>query len=533
MPTKIVIYGGVKEIGGNKILLIHEGSREGIFLDFGKSFERYSEYYEFFSHEPLSIEELVSLGIIPCDLRGLCSEKLDDAMKKYFNNLWKCMDEISPKEFRKRAKDHFEGYFSAPEGDKEPKLSDGISIVGVLISHAHADHVGHLSLLTRNPKAKIVMSDLSRTILEKRKELMDLWLWNKPSIDLIFSGILNNNKIIEFSKEGRISRFADFDVDVVFVDHSIPGASLYVIHSYDGPIVYTGDIRFGSGGLWANEKASKSVHDIVEKVKEYCDDRILCVITEATHVDFYPFKTESEVTNEIYNLVKMLSSEEIVFIYFSDTDIDRFNSVINAAKKLNAKVVLNYKHFYMLSNIAQRMMITQNGIKKILDPSTVYVLKEGHWKPIEEFIKKIEQRFQNYEFLKGGKIIDRLKKERLIWVVRSLTLKEARRINHIIKRKKKSGVFILSTSEPINEEQKIRFDKILHWFGNVGVPIYHIHASGHAHPIHLKKFIRELEPRCVIPIHTKEPYIFKRYVDPSNKYKWCIPEKYGESVRIS
>ena len=42
--TSLTFYGGVNEIGGNKILLEDKDTK--VFLDFGKSFSRRARYFE-------------------------------------------------------------------------------------------------------------------------------------------------------------------------------------------------------------------------------------------------------------------------------------------------------------------------------------------------------------------------------------------------------------------------------------------------------------------------------------------------------
>ena len=42
--TSLTFYGGVNEIGGNKILLEDKGTK--VFLDFGKGFSRREKYFE-------------------------------------------------------------------------------------------------------------------------------------------------------------------------------------------------------------------------------------------------------------------------------------------------------------------------------------------------------------------------------------------------------------------------------------------------------------------------------------------------------
>ena len=54
--TKLTFYGGVNEIGGNKILLEDKGTK--IFLDFGQSFNFGKEYFTSW----LDARELNGLG---------------------------------------------------------------------------------------------------------------------------------------------------------------------------------------------------------------------------------------------------------------------------------------------------------------------------------------------------------------------------------------------------------------------------------------------------------------------------------------
>ena len=44
MAATITCYGGINEIGGSKILV--EDGDVRVFLDFGKSFGRYSDYFD-------------------------------------------------------------------------------------------------------------------------------------------------------------------------------------------------------------------------------------------------------------------------------------------------------------------------------------------------------------------------------------------------------------------------------------------------------------------------------------------------------
>src|SRR5437867_9623495 len=104
LPTCVTFYGGVDEVGGNKILLSDNDTR--IFLDFGKGFSRRARYFEEYL-KPRSANGLVDfleMGVIP-DVDGIYRDDLI---------------EMSGKRALQR------------------------QIDGVLVSHAHADHVDYI-----------------------------------------------------------------------------------------------------------------------------------------------------------------------------------------------------------------------------------------------------------------------------------------------------------------------------------------------------------------------------------------------------
>lgn len=63
--TSLTFYGGVNEIGGNKILLQDKDTK--VFLDFGKSFSRRATYFEEFLNPRTSngIVDFLTMGLVP------------------------------------------------------------------------------------------------------------------------------------------------------------------------------------------------------------------------------------------------------------------------------------------------------------------------------------------------------------------------------------------------------------------------------------------------------------------------------------
>lgn len=74
--------------------------------------------------------------------------------------------------------------------------------------------------------------------------------------------------------------------------------------------------------------------------------------------------------------------------------------------------------------------------------------------------------------------------------------------------------FILSKSEPFNEEMVFSFDKLLNWLAFYDCRRYYqIHVSGHASAEELRRMIEQANPTTVVPVHTKHPELFRDWHD--------------------
>src|SRR3990170_3306553 len=73
--TSLTFYGGVNEIGGNKILLEDKDTR--VFLNFGKSFGRRAKYFEEYINPRTSngIVDFLTMGLVP-DIPGVYRDDL-------------------------------------------------------------------------------------------------------------------------------------------------------------------------------------------------------------------------------------------------------------------------------------------------------------------------------------------------------------------------------------------------------------------------------------------------------------------------
>ena len=372
-----------------------------------------------------------------------------------------------------------------------------------------------------------MMSDLTHEIVQARKKLLDLWIWNNIRIDLVFSGVFNQ-RVRGLSPTTQSREHLDgFEVVGIPVDHSAPGALAYLIRTPDEKtILYTGDLRFDHDGFWSGRIGKYATLDyFLDKIGGVDID---VLILEGTHIDYFPFRKEQDVKSWFDEVIKecACAGDHTIMCYFGDTDIDRFYSIYDVARQNDFRLILNYKHYYIIKRILSR-------ISTEFPKENIKLRYEKYLAPVRCFIEEIsEDQLENLCIDRRNLIRDIRNGEKNIIVLRHLALSEIRRVVGILKEAGVNGIFIYSSSEPMDDEQRIRFEKVKGWLYRYGLPIYHIHASGHAHPIHLKKLVKETKPREIIPVHTEQPELFRRYIASQGQPRWIIPENLPKILDI-
>jgi len=153
--TTLTFYGGVDEVGGNKILLNDRGTK--IFLDFGMSFAMRKKYYSPPFLSPRTEESLKELGILP-------------SIKGIYKN-------------------------------ENPEVR------AIFLSHAHMDHSAYISFINR--EIPVYCGETTKTIL---KALSDIFI--TEATNMIGANVSSEEEVrkklnaIAAQTDGAI--FADF-----------------------------------------------------------------------------------------------------------------------------------------------------------------------------------------------------------------------------------------------------------------------------------------------------------------------------------
>ncbi len=455
----LTFYGGVDEIGGSKILLEDQDTK--IFLDFGMGFGSRGRFFEEFltPRTANGIGDFLAMDLIP-DIQGV---------------------------YRTDLLTHYGRDPEKPEID------------AVILSHAHADHANYVSFL--HESIPIYCGETTKSILEAVEEQSRRGMENevlnfkkrplyrkdyrKPAVKRIFKTFRTGDRI----------KIGSLEIEPVHVDHSVPGAYGFIIHTSKGAVVYTGDLRLhGSNpGLTL---------DFMEKAKE---SKPIAMITEGTRINI---EKDDSTEQTVYDTARKIvnGSSGLVIADFNFKDVDRFKTFYEIAKESDRTLVIGFKHACFLERYASD--------KKLDVPSS-----DGEnimlFKPKLATGTYDDADYSNYQFIK-----DRLDYPNI------LTADEIKRnqkkylivlnfwyFNNLIDLKPENGEYIHSLSEPFNEEMGISFERMKNWIDYFDLRFSQAHCSGHAPRYGLNKIIREINPGKLYPVHTEHPEIFRKYFD--------------------
>jgi ribonuclease J len=424
--TTLTFYGGVNEIGGNKILLQDRDTR--VFFDFGMSFAMKKQFYSPPFLSPRSEKSLQELGILP-QITGIY--KFDQ---------------------------------SPPEVD------------AVFISHGHLDHCAYLSFIKR--EIPVYCGETTQIILQALSEIRRADLEFSVS-DIEFKVFRTGKKIVVGSLE----------IKPFHVDHSIPGAYGFVIHTSNGTVVYTGDFR-------DHGAKPEMTRDFVENAKKA---EPTAIITEATNMTGAAISSEAEVESKLNNIVA--GADGIVLADFGYSDVDRLNSFYHIAKKNQRCLAVSLKQAYLLDALRKDKGLTVPA----LDDEGILIFR------------KSKKRFDKWE----SQLIERYEGQNKIFDVFEVSKQQCKVVlavsfydfEELVPLKPAAGsCYVLSASEPFNEEMEIDYERLVNWLRHYGLPQYHVHVSGHMMPLPLKKALKEINAKRIFPVHTESADLFAKFV---------------------
>jgi ribonuclease J len=509
--VSITCYGGVGEIGGNK-LLVNFGE-SSLFLDFGFSFGAEGQFFEEYlqPRSTTKLHDLLELGLLP---------ELDGIYRR---------DALRPDGFDEVADDPASSLWDREiQSYEEAAASDDWTPDAIFLSHAHLDHAGYVPFLGDVP---IVYSETTETLLESIAEIGNLQGFDSEFRELerrnlgeygggYFPGAYKITRddsdprpatTLSHGEETTVGT-GEVSIRLFSVGHSIPGAMAAVIESDDEQVLYTGDLRFHG----------RSGHDLGETLRGLRPDVMLC---EGTRILEDEPDDEERVEDELTSAID--DAEGLAMVGFSWKDLERYETVRQAAHRKDRTPVFDPRCAYLKARLGES--IYDEGARAFVERSGSMLYSPGDYtrgkhKAGEMPISEWDSRggVTDTKHLDEGVTAVDINRNPSEYV---LHLDYYRFQNLIDLDVPEGSVYVRAQTEPFNDEMELSEDRLTNWLECFGInadrdhePIQ-IHASGHAAGPEIREMIDKIEPRTLVPIHTEHPEAFENphgdIVEPS------------------
>lgn len=286
----LTLFGGVRQIGGNKILLEDGDTR--VFFDFGEPFHMKDKYFtDFLSAREgrFGLRDYFHFDLMP-KIRGLYDE-----------------DWIKATDL-KHTKPEFDAAF---------------------VSHMHFDHAMHLKYMDR--EIPVYLGATADTIRRS---------WEITSRGWSTCG---EHEFRTFRTGDKIE-IGSLEVEPVHVDHSTPGAYGFIIHTSEGCVVYTGDFRL-------HGPRNDMTKEFVQKAAREKPVALLCEGTRVTDKDPRRNMSEDGVKKEADRLIS--ATDKMAVVSFYPKDVDRMRSFRDVARSTKRKFVVSAKVAHLLKMLQE------------------------------------------------------------------------------------------------------------------------------------------------------------------------------------
>ncbi len=509
--THLTFYGGVKEIGGNKVLLEDDG--KNLFLDFGLSYSRRKQYYEEYLNPRggVGLLDHLAMGLIP-PLEGVYRQDLEP------ENLW-------------------EAFQNHPLHRKIEHVD------GVLLTHAHFDHSGNIPFLKSDipTYATATTAFLAKAIQDSGKSDLEHQICSYSVVEpgcpkgckqvsLLSSDeakhqrhfCIADTELKSLSAEASkfwgsgfwestarkkelicspLGQHADCRVNIRCfpVDHSIPGACAWGIETSSGWVVYTGDLRL-------HGKRRALTDEFVDQAAKL-HPRVL--IIEGTNITRESNISEQDVHE---NALKAISGvKSLVIADFPARDMDRLLTFLQIAKETGRRLAILPKDAYLLKALS----LVEKGIPDIALEQNLIIYQDITSSPYPAvWLRNLYQEYDSKVVL-----AEDVRKSQHEYIL-SFSFYDINELPSIYP--KEGSLYLYSSSEPHDEEQEIDFRRLDNWLKHFGIQSLGLpkesnsgwqipedergfHASGHACGNDLIDICLKIKPQIVIPVHSEHP----------------------------
>ena len=332
-------------------------------------------------------------------------------------------------------------------------------VLGIILTHAHEDHIGAIAHIWPNIKCNIYATPFTSVLVREK--------FKEKKID-----ISSHLKIVELSGTLELK---PFKIEFVTLTHSILEPNGLKISTPAGTILHTGDWKCDPNPLIGNKID-------VEKLKKIGDEGVLAMICDSTNVfSIGRAGSEMDVRKNMLNIIQRLKKRIIVTSFASN--VARMESVFYCAEKTNRQISLVGRSMHRIFKAAKECGYLKNVINPI-DPrdtknierdKIIYLCTGSQGEPMGAMMRIANYNHPDVYIEKNDAVIFSSK------IIPGNEKKLYKLHNQLVK----EGV------EVISEENEF------------------IHVSGHPNRDDLKDMYNWIRPQSIIPVHGEHRHMIE------------------------
>lgn len=263
----------------------------------------------------------------------------------------------------------------------------GDQVVGIFLTHGHADSIGALPYILRKYDIPVFGSQLTielAKITVKRE--------NKRCKNSLFH-VIDAETEIDF-KNANISFFP--------TTHSIPDSLGIDVHTPAGEVVYTGDFKF-------DPSAAPKYRTDLDRLAEIGQKKVLALLSDSSNAEAsLPNVAEQEIGDYVTNVFR--NAQGRVIVAAKASNLIRIQEVLNAAYKTGRHVLLTGRDIAKIVrtamnlgylNVPKGLLMRVKDLKETPDEKTV-ILETGQMgEPLNSLQKMAKKRHSMITIHKG------------------------------------------------------------------------------------------------------------------------------------
>lgn len=334
-------------------------------------------------------------------------------------------------------------------------------IRGVFLTHGHEDHIGAVPYLLK--KVNLPLYGTSLTLGLVGGKLKEHGLMNKVKMNVV--------------NPGSHVKLGCLDVEFIHVNHSIPDAVSFAIHSPAGTIIHTGDFKIDctptQGGMID-----------LGRFGQLGQEGVLALLADSTNAERPGYTmTESKISDSFERLFQRAENSRIIIATFS-SNISRVQQIINCAVKYGRKVALSGRSMLNVMSIGvelgyldvpEGVLIDLDLISRYPKEKVVLVTTGSQGEPMSALTRMAFADHRKVEVGPGDCIIIS---------ARPIPGNE-KSVGNVINELMKRGCEVVYES------------------------MYEVHVSGHACQEELKLMQGIIKPKYFIPVHGEQKMLRK------------------------